>query len=86
MYSGWLLGYSSLLGPITGIMIVDYFIVRQQNYELAELYKTQDAYGSFNRHGLTAFFVPIALALFTLLTGELSWFCQYGWFYRLFPR
>ena len=26
LYSNWLLGYSSLLGPIAGIMIVDYFL------------------------------------------------------------
>ena len=25
VYSNWLLGYSSLLGPIAGIMVVDYF-------------------------------------------------------------
>ncbi|WP_417534962.1 NCS1 family nucleobase:cation symporter-1 [Marinobacterium stanieri] len=80
MYSGWLLGYSSLLGPIAGIMIVDYFVVRRQNYELAELYKTHGAYSGFNRHGLTAFFVPVALTVFSLVTGELSWFYQYGWF------
>lgn len=80
MYSGWLLGYSSLLGPIAGIMIMDYFVVRRQNYELAELYKTHGAYSGFNRHGLTAFFVPVALTVFSLVIGELSWFYQYGWF------
>jgi NCS1 family nucleobase:cation symporter-1 len=26
----WLVGYSSLLGPIGGIMIVDYFFIRRQ--------------------------------------------------------
>ena len=26
LYSNWLIGYSSLLGPIAGIMIMDYFI------------------------------------------------------------
>ena len=25
---GWLVGYSALLGPIAGVMIADYFIVR----------------------------------------------------------
>lgn len=28
MYSNWLLGYSSLLGPIAGIMAVDYFLIK----------------------------------------------------------
>ena len=36
MYSGWLLGYSSLLGPIAGIMIVDYFFIKKQQLDLAE--------------------------------------------------
>ncbi|WP_286238071.1 NCS1 family nucleobase:cation symporter-1 [Neptuniibacter halophilus] len=80
MYSGWLLGYSSLLGPIAGIMITDYFVVRRQQFELVELYSTHGAYSGFNRHGLTAFFVPVTLTLFALLTGELNWFYQYGWF------
>ena len=26
---GWLVGYSGLLGPIAGIMIADYFLVRR---------------------------------------------------------
>ena len=26
LYSNWLIGYSSLLGPIAGIMVVDYFL------------------------------------------------------------
>jgi len=35
VYSNWLLGYSSLLGPIAGIMVVDYFITRKQRLDLA---------------------------------------------------
>jgi cytosine/uracil/thiamine/allantoin permease len=37
LYSNWLIGYSSLLGPIAGIMITDYFIVRRQRLDLAGL-------------------------------------------------
>jgi NCS1 family nucleobase:cation symporter-1 len=80
MYTGWLLGYSSLLGPIAGIMIVDYFIVKRQNLNLPELYKTNGIYSGFNKDGLIAFAIPVALTLFSLMTGELSWFYQYGWF------
>ncbi|MFX7636723.1 cytosine permease, partial [Acinetobacter baumannii] len=39
VYSNWLLGYSSLLGPIAGIMVVDYFLVRRQRLDLAGLYR-----------------------------------------------
>ncbi|MGB1237818.1 MAG: NCS1 family nucleobase:cation symporter-1, partial [Pseudomonadales bacterium] len=44
MYTGWLLGYSSLLGPIAGIMIVDYFVIKKQRLDLPELYKTNGKY------------------------------------------
>jgi len=34
----WLVGYGSLLGAIAGVMIVDYWIIRRERLELAELY------------------------------------------------
>jgi NCS1 family nucleobase:cation symporter-1 len=35
----WLVGYSSLLGPIGGIMIVDYYFIRKQKLEVDQLYR-----------------------------------------------
>src|SRR5213076_297278 len=32
---GWLVGYSSLLGPIAGIMIADYFLIRKCRLDVA---------------------------------------------------
>ncbi|WP_286238077.1 NCS1 family nucleobase:cation symporter-1 [Neptuniibacter halophilus] len=80
MYSGWLLGYSSLLGPIAGIMIVDYFVIKRQHLSLPDLYLTNGCYSGFNMNGMIAFALPVALTVFSLLTGELNWFYQYGWF------
>lgn len=80
MYTNWLLGYSSLLGPIAGIMVVDYFFIKKQDLNLAELYKTNGIYSGFNSAGLIAFAVPVALTIVALTTGFLSWFYQYGWF------
>ena len=51
LYSNWLLGYSSLLGPIAGIMVVDYFVVRRQHYDLPGLYLDDGAYPAWNRRG-----------------------------------
>ncbi|MFN2384287.1 MAG: NCS1 family nucleobase:cation symporter-1 [Gemmatimonadota bacterium] len=34
----WLIGYSALLGPVAGIMIADYWVVRQTRLETAALY------------------------------------------------
>ncbi|MBI3097480.1 MAG: cytosine permease [Planctomycetes bacterium] len=40
----WLIGYSALLGPIGGIMIADYFIVRRQRLNVPHLYKIDGEY------------------------------------------
>ncbi len=80
MYSSWLLGYSSLLGPIAGIMVVDYFLIKKQSYDLVSLYKDGGAYPAWNVPGLVAFAIPAALAIFAAATGMLSWFYTYGWF------
>lgn len=80
MYSNWLLGYSSLLGPIAGIMVVDYFLIRKQQLDLPGLYTGTGAYPAWNWRGFVAFFVPVALTIFAQMTGELSWFYSYGWF------
>jgi len=80
LYSNWLLGYSSLLGPIAGIMIVDYFVINKQQLDLVSLYLRGGKYADVNVHGMIAFVVPIALTLFTLMTGYIDWFYNYGWF------
>ena len=80
LYSNWLLGYSSLLGPIAGIMIVDYFLVKRQHYELADLYISGRTYPDWHIPGLVSFLIPVALTVIAILTGTLSWFYDYGWF------
>ncbi|WP_447927871.1 NCS1 family nucleobase:cation symporter-1 [Vreelandella sp. EE27] len=80
MYSNWLLGYSSLLGPIAGIMAVDYFLIKKQQLDVPSLYQDGRAYPAVNIAGFIAFGVPVALTLMALLTGTMSWFYDYGWF------
>lgn len=79
VYSNWLLGYSSLLGPIAGIMVVDYFIVKKQQLDLAGLYR-DDYYPAYNVAGFVAFGIPVVLTLVALTTGVMTWFYDYGWF------
>jgi cytosine/uracil/thiamine/allantoin permease len=40
----WLIGYSALLGPVAGIMIADYWIVRRTRLDTPELYRPGGAY------------------------------------------
>ena len=44
----WLIGYSALLGPIAGIMVVDYWIVRKQNLDIHDLYRPAGRYSGTN--------------------------------------
>ncbi|MHC6225544.1 NCS1 family nucleobase:cation symporter-1 [Pseudomonas sp. X10] len=79
VYSNWLLGYSSLLGPIAGIMVVDYFLIRKQTLDLAGLYR-DDTYPAWNIDGFIAFGVPVVLTLLSLHSQAFSWFYDFGWF------
>ena len=80
LYSNWLLGYSSLLGPIAGIMVVDYFVVRKQHYDLPGLYLDQGSYPAWNIAGFVALLIPVGLTLVAITTGKMQWFYTYGWF------
>ena len=40
----WLIGYGALLGPVAGVMIADYFVVRRGQLALNDLYKRHGAY------------------------------------------
>jgi nucleobase:cation symporter-1, NCS1 family len=50
----WLIGYSALLGPIAGIMIADYFVVRRKRLDVQELYLSDGAYGFTRGFSLVA--------------------------------
>src|SRR6202453_2239535 len=60
----WLVGYSSLLGPVGGILIVDYYFIPRQQLSLARVYEPGGAYAytaGWNRR-----------AVFSLLLGILQ--------------
>src|SRR5262249_47912575 len=81
--NGWLVGYSGLLGPIAGIMIADYFIVRKRNLNLEALYQRGAAYeysGGFNIKSLVALALGVSVALVGLLLPSLRWLYDYAWF------
>jgi nucleobase:cation symporter-1, NCS1 family len=58
----WLVGYSSLLGPVGGIMIVDYYFIRKQNLIVDDLYSNKGIYSfakGFNIKAILALIVGI---------------------------
>ena len=61
-------------------MIVDYFAVKNQSYDIMALYKDHAGYPAWNTAGFVAFLMPVALTVVAIVTGRLSWFYTYGWF------
>jgi NCS1 family nucleobase:cation symporter-1 len=80
---GWLVGCSALLGPIAGIMICDYYLVRKRQLTVEDLYRRGGAYeyrNGFNRSAIFALAAGIAVALLGLTTPALHWLYDYAWF------
>ncbi len=66
----WLIGYSALLGPIAGIMIADYFILRKRILSVVDLYLQHGKYRGF--HGFNLAGVgALAVAILPSLPGFL---------------
>ncbi len=58
----WLIAYSSLLGPVGGIMIVDYFFIRKKELNVDEMYTYRGIYtydNGINRKAIFALIVGI---------------------------
>ncbi len=56
----WLIGYSALLGPIAGLMIVDYWIIRRCTLDVADLYRANGRYSGVNWIAMVALAIGVA--------------------------
>lgn len=59
----WLVGYSALLGPIGGILICDYFIIRKMQLRPLQLYMRNGEYsyrGGYNPAAIAALLLGVA--------------------------
>ena len=65
----WLIGYSALLGPIAGIMLCDYYLLRKTRLNVAALYDSRGefAYGGGGINWLAV--APNAPGFFNAATG-----------------
>ena len=80
---GWLVGYSGLLGPIAGVMIADYFVVRRRELNVDDLYRRNGVYEydrGVNYRALLALALGIIIALLGLVLPPLRWLYDYAWF------
>ncbi|MEO6490798.1 MAG: NCS1 family nucleobase:cation symporter-1 [Ferruginibacter sp.] len=90
----WLIAYSSLLGPVGGIMIVDYYFIRQQHLNVDDLYKHNGSYtfnNGFNNVAIISlllgilpnvpgFLLQVKLIPNTTFAGWISDLYHYAWF------
>jgi len=80
---GWLIGYSSFLGPIAGVLIADYFIIRKRQLALKDLYIRNGEYefsSGFNLKAIVALICGVAVALVGLFVDDLRFLYDYAWF------
>jgi len=80
---GWLVGYSGLLGPIAGVMIADYFLIRRSQLRVDDLYRRNGAYeydNGVNLRAVVALVAGIVVALLGLVVPPLRLLYDYAWF------
>jgi NCS1 family nucleobase:cation symporter-1 len=80
---GWLGGYAAVLGPVAGIMICDYFIIRRKRLAVDDLYLRGGAYeyaSGFNWRAIGALVIGSAVALVGLVIPAVRFLYDYSWF------
>jgi nucleobase:cation symporter-1, NCS1 family len=84
---GWLVGYSALLGPVAGIMVADYFLIRGTHLDVMSLYHRDGPYyyaRGFNPRAIVALVVGVFLALIGLVAQPVRFLYDYAWFVGFF--
>lgn len=80
---GWLVGYSGFLGPIAGVMICDYFVLRRRSLAVEDLYKRGGDYeysGGVNWNAVMALLAGCGTAFIGLVYEPLRFLYHYAWF------
>jgi NCS1 family nucleobase:cation symporter-1 len=80
---GWLVGYSGFLGPIAGVLICDYFILRKKIIVTEDLYQRNGAYeysSGVNWNAIAALAIGCGVAFVGLIYAPLRVLYDYVWF------
>src|ERR1700690_1282819 len=80
---GWLGGYAAFLGPVAGIMICDYFVIRRRVLQVDDLYLRNGIYEysrGFNWRAVIALALGAGTALIGLAVPPVRVFYDYSWF------
>jgi nucleobase:cation symporter-1, NCS1 family len=79
----WLNGYSGGLGSIAGVLIADYWLVRDRKLALGDLYRAKGVYTyaqGWNWRAVAATLIGCGLAWIGLVVPQLKPLYDYGWF------
>ena len=80
---GWLVGYSGFLGPIAGVLICDYFVIRKKNLSTQDLYQRGGLYEyahGINWQAIIALVAGAGVAFIGLFVPTLKVLYNYAWF------
>jgi NCS1 family nucleobase:cation symporter-1 len=80
---GWLVGYSGFLGPIAGVLICDYFVIRHKNLSTQDLYQRGGQYEysrGVNPQAIVALAAGAGVAFIGLFVPALRVLYNYAWF------
>src|SRR5271169_6566490 len=80
---GWLGGYAAFLGPVAGIMICDYFLIRRRVLRVEDLYLRGGLYEysrGFNWKAVAALVLGAGTALAGLAIPSMRALYDYSWF------
>jgi nucleobase:cation symporter-1, NCS1 family len=80
---GWLVGYSGFLGPIAGVLICDYFLVRKKILLPEDLYRRGGQYEysrGFHWQAIAALAAGAGVAFIGLVVPPLRVLYNYAWF------
>ena len=80
---GWLVGYSGFLGPVAGILICDYYIIKKQRLNVIDLYMHDGDYtydNGINFKAIIALVSGIIVAMVGLLVPPVKFLYDYAWF------
>ena len=80
---GWLVGYSGFLGPIAGVLICDYFVIRHKNLSAQDLYQRGGQY-EYSRgihwQAIVSLAAGAGVAFVGLFVPSLRVLYNYAWF------
>jgi NCS1 family nucleobase:cation symporter-1 len=84
---GWLVGYSGLLGPVAGIMVADYFLIRGTKLDSYSLYRRGGIYeyrNGINPAAIVALVCGVVAALVGKFVPRVAFLYDYAWFVGFF--